>query len=59
MAAGTSSPWRMAAIGVNALSATSHSDYIRLYEPIAASLLCDRMEEIIAANRTEWFSLCG
>ncbi len=23
-------------------------DYIRLYEPVAASLLCDRMEEIIA-----------
>lgn len=30
-------------------------DYIRLYEPIAASLLCDRMEEIIAQTGQNGF----
>lgn len=30
-------------------------DYIRLYEPIAASLLCDRMEEIIAKTGESGF----
>ncbi len=30
-------------------------DYIKLYEPVAASLLCDRMEEIIAQTRQNGF----
>lgn len=30
-------------------------DYIRLYEPVAASLLCDRMEEIIAQTGQNGF----
>ncbi len=30
-------------------------DYIRLYEPIAAQLLCDRIEEIIAQTRQTGF----
>ncbi len=33
-------------------------DYIKLYEPVAASLLCDRMEEMIKQDRTKWFSFC-
>ncbi len=30
-------------------------DYIKLYEPVAASLLCDRMEEITAQTRQNGF----
>jgi hypothetical protein len=32
-------------------------DYIKIYEPVAADLLCDRMEEMIAQNRRMVFHL--
>jgi hypothetical protein len=32
-------------------------DYIK-FEPIAASLLCDRMEEMMEQTGRKWISLC-
>ncbi len=34
-------------------------DYIKIYEPVAANLLCDRMEEMIAQTGRKRFSFCG
>ena len=45
----------MAAIGANVLSVIFRLDYIKLYEPIAAQLLCDRMEEMIAQTGQNGF----
>ena len=33
-------------------------DYIRLYEPISAKILVDRMEEMIASTGENWISFC-
>jgi hypothetical protein len=42
---GINSRWRTDAIG-NAFCDIS-LDYIKIYEPVAASLLCDRMEQMM------------
>jgi hypothetical protein len=47
MAVGTNSRWRTDVIGEMYVLRYS-LDYIKIYEPIAASLLCDRMEEMMA-----------
>jgi hypothetical protein len=44
--AGINSPWHMDAIGEMYFCDIS-LDYIKIYEPVAASLLCDRMEEMM------------
>jgi hypothetical protein len=56
MAVGTNSRWRTDVIGEMYVYDIS-LDYIKIYEPIAASLLCDRMEEMMAQTGKR-FSLC-
>jgi hypothetical protein len=46
MVAGTSSLWRTDATGEMYFCDIS-LDYIKIYEPVAANLLCDRMEEMM------------
>jgi radical SAM superfamily enzyme YgiQ (UPF0313 family) len=46
VAAGINSRWRTDAIGKCTFCDIS-LDYIKIYEPVAASLLCDRMEQMM------------
>jgi hypothetical protein len=43
MDAGINLPWRTVAIGEKMFC--DILDYIKIYEPVAANLLCDRMEK--------------
>jgi hypothetical protein len=45
MVAGINLPWRTVAIGGNVRFDDISLDYIKIYEPVAANLLCDRMEK--------------
>ena len=55
MVVGINSLWRTVVIGEKCTFCDISLDYIKLYEPIAAKILVDRMEELIAQTGENGF----